>query len=184
MENASEALIMAGQVLIFIIALTVCISSFTTVRVGIDGMMDEAETIKLSKDSDLYVNYIQSRDEGATRIVGAETVVSSMYRAIKEDFTMYVEFNNKDSFLLTKLETKLKDKGIELIRSKDNPKRLEVRISNTANYKSHAILANGFYEDIKDLKFKEYLGEYQENTDSGVSSENKQVKRIITYIEQ
>lgn len=179
MENASEALIMAGQVLIFIIALTVCISSFTTVRVGIDGMMDEAETIKLSKDSDLYVNYIQSRDEGATRIVGAETVVSSMYRAIKEDFTMYIEF--EDTALLNRLETKLKNKSIELIRSKDNLNRLEVRISNTANYRSHSILANGFYDEIKDLKFKEYLGEYQENTDSGVSSENKQVKRIITY---
>ncbi len=192
MENASDALIMAGQVLIFIIALTICISSFTTLRVGIDGMMDETEIIKLSKDSDLYINYIQSRDEGATRIVGSETVISSMYRAIKEDFTMYIEF--KDNDLLNNLETELKNTRydvygneippIELIRSKDNLNRLEIRISTNANYRSHSILANGFYKRIKNLKFKEYLGEYQENADPGVSSENKMVKRIITYVEQ
>lgn len=179
MENVSDALIMAGQVLIFLIALTLCISSFTTLRVGIDGMLSETETIKLSKDSDLYINYVQSRDEGATRIVGAETVVSSMYRAIKEDFTMYIEFKNSD--LLNNLAT---DLPIELVRSKDNLNRLKITISNNANYRSHSILANGFYKRIKDLKFKEYLGEYQENADPGVSSENKLVKRIITYVEQ
>ena len=89
MENVSDALIMAGQVLIFIIALTVCISSFSTLRAGIDSTISQTETIKFAKDSEGYINFIQSRDSGATRIVGAETVVSSMYRAIKEDFTMY-----------------------------------------------------------------------------------------------
>ena len=32
MENATDALIMAGSVLIFLIALSVCVSSFTTLR--------------------------------------------------------------------------------------------------------------------------------------------------------
>ena len=107
MENASDALIMAGQVLILIIALTVCISSFTTLRVGIDSTINQTETIKLAKDSDLYINFIQSRNDGSTRIVGAETVVSSMYRAIKEDFTMYIRLN--DSSILTNIQNTLKN---------------------------------------------------------------------------
>ena len=52
-----------------------------------------------------------------------------------------------------------------------------------SNINTQSILKNGFYEKIKDLKFKEYLGEYQNNSDDRVSSENKQTKRIITYIQ-
>ena len=188
MENASEALLMAGRFLLFILALTVCITSFTTLRVGIDGMMNEPENIKLAKDSDLYINYIESRDDGATRIVGAETVVSSMYRAIKENFTMYIIFN--DTTILGNVEhnlANLKDEngnkipGIELKRDEDAKNRLKITISNDANYRSNSILANGLYKEIEGIKFEEFLGEYQEASDSAVSSENKSVKRIITY---
>lgn len=35
MENASDALIMAGQILIFLVALTLCISSFSDLRTNI-----------------------------------------------------------------------------------------------------------------------------------------------------
>ena len=192
MENASEALLMAGQVLIFILALTLCISSFTTVRVGIDRIMDETETIKLAKSSDLYINYVQSRDKGATRIVGAETVVSSMYRAIKEDFTMYIQF--KDNDILDDVQNTLdalrtdsagnEISGIKLIRDDKHKSRLKVTIGSDANFRSNSILANGLYEKIKNLKFEEYIGEYQDNPSSGVNSENKLVRRIITYVQQ
>ena len=192
MENASEALLMAGQVLIFILALTLCISSFTTVRVGIDRIMDETEIIKLSKSSDLYINYIQSRDKGATRIVGAETVVSSMYRAIKEDFTMYIEF--KDNDILDSVQNTLAAlttdsagnpiSGINLVRDDNYKSRLKVTIASDANFRSNSILANGLYEKIKNLKFEEYIGEYQDNPSAGVNSENKPVRRIITYVQQ
>ena len=62
-------------------------------------------------------------------------------------------------------------------------KSIKITISNDANYRSHSLLKNGLYEKIKDKKFKEFLGEYQEKTNDGVSSENKQTKRIITYEE-
>ena len=60
MENAVEALIMAGETLIFIIALTVCISSYTTVREQIDEIMGSTETIAMAKESGEYINFIQS----------------------------------------------------------------------------------------------------------------------------
>ena len=182
MENASDALIMAGQVLIFIIALTVCISSFTTLRTGIDSTINQIETIKFAKDSEGYINFIQSRDSGATRMVGAETVVSSMYRAIKEDFTMYLKLTDNTFGLV---ETTLGDK-IDNYEIKYNTKEnsLKITIANDANYKSNALLKNGLYDIIKGKNFEEFLGEYQENLGDAVSSENKKTNRIITYIEK
>lgn len=191
MENASDALIMAGQVLIFIIALTVCISSFTTLRVGIDNTINQTETIKFAKDSEGYINFIQSRNDGATRIVGAETVVSSMYRAIKEDFTMYLKLNDT-TFSSVKLKigeiiTERNEEGIEIgsykiLYDEDN-KSIKLTIANDANYRANVLLKNGLYEKIKDKKFEEHLGEYQETTNDAVSSENKKTNRIITYTE-
>lgn len=182
MENVSDALIMAGQVLIFIIALTVCISSFSTLRAGIDSTISQTETIKFAKDSEGYINFIQSRDSGATRIVGAETVVSSMYRAIKEDFTMYLKL--KDStFSLVK--TRLGDKIDNYeIKYNNEEKCLKITIANDANYISNALLKNGLYDLIKEKNFEEHIGEYQEDLSDAVSSENKKVNRIITYIEK
>lgn len=182
MENVSDALIMAGQVLIFIIALTVCISSFSTLRAGIDSTISQTETIKFAKDSEGYINFIQSRDSGATRIVGAETVVSSMYRAIKEDFTMYLKL--KDS-TFSLVQTRLGDKIDNYeIKYNNEEKCLKITIANDANYISNALLKNGLYEIIKDKSFEEHIGEYQEAVSNGVSSENKKVNRIITYIEK
>ena len=181
MENVSDALIMAGQVLIFIIALTVCISSFSTLRAGIDSTISQTETIKFAKDSEGYINFIQSRDSGATRIVGAETVVSSMYRAIKEDFTMYLKL--KDS-TFSLVQTRLGDKIDNYeIKYNNEEKCLKITIANDANYISNALLKKGLYDIIKGKKFEEHIGEYQEEFE-GVSSENKKVNRIITYIEK
>ena len=88
MENASDALIMAGQILIFIIALTVCISSFSILRKSVDSIIGETETVKFAKGEKGYLNYIEADNNKAIRKVGAETVVSSLYRAIKENYVV------------------------------------------------------------------------------------------------
>ena len=97
MENASDALIMAGQILVFILALTVCISSFTTVRVEVNRIVGENEEIRMAKDGDEYINFIESKNNSSTRVVESETVVSSMYRAIKENYVIYIKFKDTSS---------------------------------------------------------------------------------------
>ena len=92
MENATDALIMAGSVLIFLIALSVCVSSFTTLRAGIDRIVDQTETVDMAQNSVEYINYISRSN--AIRVVGAETVVSSMYRAKKENYVIYIVLKN------------------------------------------------------------------------------------------
>ena len=181
MVNASEALIMAGQILIFIVALSVCISSFSTLRAGIDNVITQTETIQFAKDTEGYINFIDSKNNNATRIVGAETIVSSMYRAIKEDFTMYLKLKD-DTFVGVKNVIGSSIDNNE-IKYNNEQKSIKITISNDANYRSNALLKKGLYEKINDKKFKEFLGEYQEKTNDGVSSENKQTKRIITYEE-
>lgn len=179
MENVSDALIMAGQVLIFIVALTVCMSSFSTLRIGIDNIISQTETIEFAKDDDVYINLIESRDEGATRIVGAETVIASMYRSIKENYTMYILFTKASTFNEVKnLGNKIANYEVKFI---DEPtiKGIKITIGNDANFIPDTLARNGLYSIIKNEEFYEYLGEYQDNTLA--SRENKLTNRIITY---
>ena len=46
MENAADVLIMAVDMLIFMLALTLCISSFSNVRQGVDNIINRPETKK------------------------------------------------------------------------------------------------------------------------------------------
>lgn len=209
MENATDALIMAGQMLVFILALTICMSSFTTLRTNITNLIEQPETIKMTQDSEGYLNYVESQKSSSTRIVGAETVVSSMYRAIKENYVVYIKLNN------IKLEKEAidKDRGTGKWSEKENEKKVDnivvIQAKNSLNLKDEELIKpgdwlvkvtigreeeginqrinsllgeKGLFDYIKDKKFNEYLGEYQDGTK--VSTENKLTKRIITYIEK
>ena len=193
MENATDALIMAGSVLIFLIALSVCVSSFTTLRTGIDQIIDQTETVDMAQKNGEYVNgeyvngeyvnYIKRSDD-AIRVVGSETVVSSMYRAKKENYVIYIVLKNslinsnefeKIGMIVNIPDIKKSDDNI-IINKSDNVIKL------IGSYDFDDILNQlKLYESIKDKKFEEYLGVYQDNTDA--TEENKITYRIITYIE-
>lgn len=185
MENASDALIMAGQILIFIVALTVCISSFTTLRTEVNRIIGESETIKFAKGTNGYINYIESKQHGSSRVVGAETVTSSIYRGIKENYVIYLKLKNdniidENIINVTKATKKITIDGTQVINIGD--KIIKITIGVDSNQNVNKILSEGkLYEQIKESRFHEYLGEYQNN--STVTSENKPVHRIITYVE-
>lgn len=184
MENASDALVMAGQVLIFIIALTVCISSFTTVKSEVNRIIGEPETIEFAKGDNGYINYIESRDNGSTRVVGAETVISSMYRAVKENYVIYIKLDKPDELIGTTTVTTSATKDVVVngeTKIQSGEKIIKVTIGAGTNQQVNSILKSGFYDKIKDLTFNEYLGEYQNASDA--TSENKPVYRIITYVQ-
>lgn len=190
MENASDALIMAGQMLIFIVALTVCISSFTTVRAEVNRIIGENEEIRMAKDGDTYINYIESKKSSSTRVVGSDTVVASMYRAIKENYVIYIKFEQDNPIYERKdikiikatVDSETKSSGNSII--KEGEKLIKVTIGSDSNQEVDKILrSSGLFEQIRGKNFNEYLGEYQKASNSGVSSENKEVYRIITYVE-
>lgn len=183
MENATDALIMAGSVLIFLIALSVCVSSFTTLRTEIDQIIEQTETVDMAQKNGEYVNYIKRSDD-AIRVVGSETVVSSMYRAKKENYVIYIVLKNSlinsNEFekrgMIVKIPDIKKSADNIIINKSDNVIKL------IGSYDFDSILNElKLYESIKDKKFEEYLGVYQDNTDA--TEENKITYRIITYIE-
>lgn len=94
MENAVDALIMAGSVLLLIIALSVSISSFTKLRVQVDEIVKTEQTVDLAKDEDgNYINYITNSADDV-RTVKAETIISSIRRVPKENFVVCISFKN------------------------------------------------------------------------------------------
>ena len=184
MENATDALIMAGQVLIFIVALTVCMSSFTTVRETINSIVGQKETIKMARGSEGYINYIESKEQKSTRIVGAETVISSMYRSVKENYEIYIKLDlNKTSqsdiektgaVFFEAPNTITSSEGKQIINSGDKLIKVTIgRKEDGINERVNEIFLKDFYDIIKTKKFSEYLGEYQNASDASVSSENK-----------
>ena len=192
MENASDALIMATNVLLFVIALTVCISSFSMLRQGVDNIIGETEVVKLANDSDTYINYIDSRNNSSIRKVGAETVVASMVRSIKENYVVYIKLrdydrlfqgdNAVDKIIATKdIKIKpLKGTNEKTIITKGDS-LIKVTIGNNSNQEINDKLKNKLYDFLKDKQYYEYLGEYVNDTE--VNIEEKIVYRVITYVE-
>lgn len=190
MENASDALIMAGQILIFIVALTVCLSSFTNVRAEVNRIVGENEEIRFAKDGETYVNFIESKKGSANRVVEADTIVTSLYRAIKENYVVYIKFTDPTSIhniegndYISKI-TATQTNSVTQINEGDL--LIKVTIGTDTNQDVDKVLKDGndggrLFEELRKYKFKEYLGEYQDSSD--VTSENKQTYRIITYVQ-
>lgn len=93
MENATEALKMAGGVLIFVLALSICINAFTNTRQGIDNLV-------LYSDREFLTTYVE-QNKGTKRIVGAESIVPTIYRAYKENIKINFQFSEDKGPLYT-----------------------------------------------------------------------------------
>lgn len=180
-DNMYDAVIMAGSMVIFIIALTVCISSFSTMRSKIDGIIEyDAKLDLLTDESGNYINYYTHDSD--VRTVGVETVVSSMYRVPKENYVVYIA--GLDTISTEIKETSLSQKYNDdtIIGSTDKVIKISI---NGENYDIDRILGEyGLYKKLKGKKFKEYLGVYQLGTDDSVDEINKTTYRVITYVVQ
>lgn len=190
MENASEALIMAFGVLIFVLALSISISVFTQARVAVDAVVDTVQ----EKES-----FVKDGN-GGTRTVGVDTIVSTMYRAYKENFKIYFygidgitagcdpqydideETNKKICYGLQydiDEETNEKIYYIDLSRQVLAPGQEEEYVNNVLSRNN-----NKFYKYLAGKKFTEKLGEYYQNDEgeiADIATVNKTKKRIIIY---
>lgn len=188
-DNLSDAIILAGAILIFIVALTVSMSSFTTMTEQIDTIIQHDYKLDLVTDENgNFINYHTSDSD--VREVGVETVVSSMYRVPKENYVVYIAGFNVSEI------TDLKNKGIVFVNLNDEQfynddsiaykDVIKISISG-ANSNIGKILNStegDLYNVLKNKKFKEYLGVYQLKTDDSVEEINKTTYRVITYVIQ
>lgn len=175
-DNLTDALLMAGAVLIFVIALTTSMSSFTKMRSQIDAIIQEDSKLEyaIEDSSGTYLNYKSSNENQAIRTVGVETVVSSMYRVSKENYIVYI--NTKSNLGIT--EKNISNDYFNGVLTNRYTYAITI---NEDNSNVQQLLKNGLYDKLKGKKFKEYLGIYQENTDADES--NRTTYRVITYVE-
>ncbi|MCI9039336.1 MAG: hypothetical protein HFJ29_05655 [Clostridia bacterium] len=95
MENASDAIIMAGAVLIFVIALSVAMTLFSQARVTVD-------TVVYASDRTNYYEYmdIDVSNNVKNRIVSLETIIPTLYKYYKENYTVVFLKQNGDGMKL------------------------------------------------------------------------------------
>ena len=188
MENAAEALKMAAAVLIFVLALSISINSFSEVR----------------QTSQTILNY-RDREYETT-----ETIIPSIYKIYQENYKIIFNINSIGYLYKKKItegEKKGQDEEInyidlqkEVLGNESQKQRFIQAILYGVNsfegksdvekeFKNLGIEfnnPNGIFEIIKDKKYKESLGVYyQEEVDSDsaskISENNKTKKRVITY---
>ena len=69
MENASEAIIIAGSIFLLIIALSLSISSFSRVKTQIDDIVLSHDKVEYAVDSDnKLINFIESKKKNTSFI--------------------------------------------------------------------------------------------------------------------
>ena len=87
MENATDALKMAFAVVVFVMALTIAVMMFSQLN-------QVSKLVVSSSDITKYYEYKIAKDEEQTRIVGLETIIPTLYKYYKENYT--VLFLNKN----------------------------------------------------------------------------------------
>lgn len=197
MENAADALQMAAFVLIFVLALSISINAFGEVR-------QTAQMILDNRDRGGYIYTYITGNGNTKRIVRAETIIPSMYKAYKENYK--IVFKNINAPLYKKLiasnSTETKDMySIDLeqeVLGTDQQKENFIKILlygytdpiDAKIFKDAGLTLkpSGIYNDIiKNQAFEESLGIYYQEDLQGTSNEpeaNKTLKRVITYTRQ
>lgn len=101
MDNAAEALYMGAAVLVFMVALSLTLSSFSTFKNDLEDLILAEEKVDTAQSTDStvktsYINYISSSEE--CRTVGIETVANSIYRVYKENYMVVLKLNDYSKF--------------------------------------------------------------------------------------
>ncbi len=118
MENAVEALKMAGSVLLFVMALSIAMLSFTQATTAIATLVKYSDREQYSieesstKKEDKIFYYVIDKTE---RYVGMETIIPTVYRSMDESYKIIFEFPD-DYFLYEEgatIEDKRKIKTID-----------------------------------------------------------------------
>ena len=158
---------------------------------------------------DREYDYTYVEDNGTTeRIVGAETIVPSIYRAYQEnykivfDFELYRTKDENGNFQLIKyidLQDKSSSRTGSLGSEEQKRQFIQAVLYGTSSFGSEKnniyqtflrlgieLKEEGIFNTIKGKTYKESLGVYyQEEVDSGEVSQspeaNKTKKRVITY---
>ncbi len=96
MENAVDALKLGFAVLVFVMALSLTMYMFTNARKTADMVLHSSDMLG-------YMEYIEPEVGTENRIVGLETIIPTLYKYYKENYT--VIFRDSDGDFLSLYET-------------------------------------------------------------------------------
>lgn len=178
MENASQALIMAFSIIIFVIALTISVSMFSMARATSDFVI-----FKSDKTNYYTYNIVDENTEKNTRVVGMETIVPTLYRYYKENYR--VEFYDKNENPLGIYE--IDGVSINYFDVDDEIKEGRTWIGSQESFKEHVdkLVKNELIPKYAESEFEEkYVTKIisaNNGTDSetDVSTEDEKKEKII-----
>lgn len=191
MENAVEALKMAGFMILFIIALSITIITLTQAKTTADSLVKNQDR----QQSYQYIEVTGDLSKSLSRTVTLADIIPTLYRYAQEDYA--VQFYTSSGSPLYVYESGQIKNGVHVKKNdldldtehwlENGETRYEEWRGNTTKIKQHVddvvefLLAN-----YKNSNFEEKLGtteDYEESQDTNelVPDINKQYKRIITY---
>ena len=199
MENAAEALKMAGAVLIFVLAISIIILSFGQVRETADIILDYRDRETMYIDGNYYYEA-----SGTERQVGLETIIPTITRAYIENYKIVFEgLTQQPIYTITlsdgeeiekyslDLETNQDSIYKNVILANDEQKSEflcgilyhQFKVSEEDFNKKFNIKVGdeSLYKLLQNKKITEYLGVYYQDDNENVPDVNKTEKRIITY---
>ncbi len=192
MENAVEALKMAGFMLLFIIALSITMVTLTQAKTTADSLVKNQDR----QESYQYVELAEGETKAFSRTVTLSDIIPTLYRYAQEDYA--VQFYNSDGSPLNVYESGEIRNGVNVRKNdldldtehweENGVTRYEEWRGNTTKIKQHVddVVEFLLQPEYKDRQFEERLGtieDYEENQDTNelVPDINKQYKRVITY---
>ncbi len=200
MENVTDALQLAFAVLVFVVALSISINAFGQARATSGQILD-------MHDRELDMTYVNEESSSGLRIVRAESIVPTIYRAYKENYKIVFIFHSGDNFIYKKNNTEIHciDLEKDVMGSDEQKERFimyllyGVKNPNEQGYKvfKDAGIDLNFeplYDRIKGEDFIESLGVYYQdeldtlsdgrNLDNVVPEANRLKKKVVTYEEK
>ena len=193
MENAADALKMAGAVLIFVLALSIIIFAFGRVRQTADIIIDYRDRETSYIEGNYYYESTNS-----VRNVNLETIIPSVYRAYLEEYKIIFDGLNEPLYRFKNQNGDMEERytlGEESFLGNENDKAIFIRAILYRDFdtsqedflkkfggKIDFTNCSSLYEQLNGKNnITEYLGVYYEDDNPNVPELNKNKKRIITY---
>lgn len=167
MENAVDALKIAAAVLVFVIAITIAFALLSQAK-------STSDIILFSSDKTNYYDYSKDANRDG-RIVGADVVISSLYRYYKE--SIVVRICHSDGTLIKEFNTKKDGLGSQKARKEFVNAWIDSEIES-------GILSrdNKFLETFDEVKES---GQYiKEDDGSEITIQSGQTSIWITYTQR
>ena len=200
MENAADALKIAGSVLLFIIALSVAIVSYGKVRYSADAILE----IQDKENEYIDGNFYYETGTDLSRTVSLETIIPAIYRVYYENYRIVFKFENGDTApIYTNISNGQNEERTSLDLSYEtniahgNSREKINLLLNAIVYGKDKVDQSEFekyyngkiqlpttplIERLKgSTEIKEYLGVYNMESNPNIPESNKMKKRIITY---